>query len=128
MHAGIRSRLESVQNATDQARHAAHTILGRTDDYDDLPWFWSQQGPWKLQIAGLHRTGDDTVLRGDPTTGKFSVYCFRDGALVAVESINRPADHMTARKLINGQVPLTPEQAADPNADLKTLSRSAGVA
>lgn len=128
VHAGIRSRLESVQNATDQARHAAHTILGRTDDYNDLPWFWSQQGPWKLQIAGLHRAGDDTVVRGAPATGRFSVYCFRDGALVAVESINRPADHMTARRLINGQVPLTPGQVADPSTDLKALGRSAGVA
>lgn len=125
VHAGIRSRLESVQNATDQARHAARTILGRSAGYADLPWFWSQQGPWKLQIAGLYRAGDETVVRGDPTAGKFSVYCFRDGALVAVESINRPADHMTARKLINGQVPLMPEQVADPSLDLKALSRSA---
>lgn len=125
VHAGIRSRLESVQNATDQARHAAHTILGRTDDYADLPWFWSRQGPWKLQIAGLYRAGDDTVVRGDLTAGKFSVFCFRQDRLVAVESINRPADHMTARKLIHERVPLTPAQAADPALDLKTVAHAA---
>lgn len=128
VHAGIQSRLESVQNATDQARHAAHAILGRSADYADLPWFWSQQGPWKLQIAGLYRAGDDTVVRGDLAAGKFSVFCFRDGRLVAVESVNRPADHMTARKLISGQVSLTPEQVAEPSVDLKSLSRSASRA
>ncbi|MFE7629529.1 NAD(P)/FAD-dependent oxidoreductase [Kocuria sp. NPDC057446] len=125
VHAGIRSRLESVQNATDQARHAARTILGRTADYADLPWFWSRQGPWKLQIAGLHRPGDHTVVRGDPTAGKFSVFCFRQGHLVAVESINRPADHMTARKLIHGRVPLTPAQAADPALELQGIAHAA---
>ncbi|OLT04717.1 pyridine nucleotide-disulfide oxidoreductase [Kocuria sp. CNJ-770] len=128
VHAGVRSRLESVQNATDQARHAARTILGRSADYTDLPWFWSQQGPWKLQIAGLYRAGDHTVVRGDPTAGKFSVYCFRDGALVAVESVNRPADHMAARKLIDGRMPLTPAQAADPALDLRAVAHAATIA
>lgn len=124
VHANARIRLESVQNATDQARHAAQTILGTADEYRQLPWFWSQQGNWKLQIAGLHRSGDRTAVRGEPATGKFSVFCFRDGRLAAVESVNHPADHMTARKLIALGTPLTPQNAADPGFDLKALVRS----
>lgn len=127
-HLGAPVRLESVQNATDQARHAARTILGAEAGYTALPWFWSQQGPWRLQIAGLSAPGDTTVVRGDPDGGRFSVYCFRDGVLTAVESVNSPADHMTARKLIAGRVPLTPEQAADRAVDLKGLARSTTVA
>ncbi len=126
-HTGFRTRLESVQNATDQARHLAKTILktqtAGKQDYAELPWFWSQQGPHKLQIAGLAPAGSETVLRGDPTTGNFSVFCYSDGVLAAVESINRPADHMAARRLLATGRALAPEQAADEDFDLKTYSK-----
>ncbi|WP_125611963.1 NAD(P)/FAD-dependent oxidoreductase [Specibacter cremeus] len=120
---GARARLESVQNATDQARHAAAAILGETGEYDELPWFWSHQGTLKLQIAGLSQPGDGTVLRGDPATGKFSVFCFRDGRLAAVESVNAPADHMAARRALAAGRTLDPDQAADPTFDFKAWSR-----
>src|SRR6185312_6015040 len=137
-HAGTRTRLESVQNATDQARHAARAIAGTSAQlaaepgsrfggepggYADLPWFWSNQGPLRLQIAGLVAPGDQTVLRGNPAEEKFSVFCFRNGALAAVESVNQPADHMAARRLLAAGRTLTPEQAADPDFDLKTYSK-----
>ena len=131
-HAGARTRLESVQNATDQARHAAHAILGAKPDsgaggepggYADLPWFWSNQGHLRLQIAGLAAPGDQTVLRGNPADEKFSVFCFRNGVLAAVESVNQPADHMAARRLLAAGRTLTPEQAADPDFDLKGYSK-----
>ncbi|MEV7647429.1 FAD-dependent oxidoreductase [Arthrobacter sp. NPDC089319] len=136
-HAGTRTRLESVQNATDQARHAAASMVrsgsgkaetgsgagGESNGYADLPWFWSNQGPLRLQIAGLTAPGDQTVLRGDPAEEKFSVFCFRNGALAAVESVNQPADHMAARRLLAAGRTLTPEQAADPDFDLKTYSK-----
>lgn len=129
-HSGTRTRLESVQNATDQARHAARSILAAEDGpgaYAELPWFWSNQGPMRLQIAGLVQAGDATVLRGDIETGKFSVFCFRDGELAAVESVNHPADHMAARRLLTARRPLTPEQAADPNFDFKAYSKLTAV-
>ena len=139
-HAGARTRLESVQNATDQARHAAHAILRPDTDtapgsqpgaepgngpggYADLPWFWSNQGHLRLQIAGLTAPGDQTVLRGNPAEEKFSVFCFRNGTLSAVESVNQPADHMAARRLLSAGRTLIPEQAADPNFDLKAYSK-----
>ncbi|NKX53201.1 FAD-dependent oxidoreductase [Arthrobacter sp. E918] len=130
-HAGIRLRLESVQNATDQARHLARTLAGTHPDgqqpYADLPWFWSQQGPLKLQIAGLMHPGDETVVRGDPAAGKFSVFCFRRGELTAAESVNQPADHLAARRLLTHKLPLTPEQATDPDFDLKAYSKAVPV-
>lgn len=119
-----RIRIESVQNATDQARHAAKAILGNADPYRELPWFWSQQGKLKLQIAGLVAPGDHTVVRGDPTADKFSIFCFRGGELRAVESVNQPADHMAARRLLGQGRSLTPEQAADPGFDFKAYSKT----
>lgn len=123
-HAGARTRLESVQNATDQGRHAARTILGAAAPYAELPWFWSTQGPFRLQIAGLSAPGDPTVRNGDPAGGKFSVLCFRDGRLAAVESVNSPADHMAARKLIAAGAGPTPEEAAADGFSLKAFSRA----
>lgn len=121
--AGGRTRLESVQNATDQARHTAKSILGHRDEYTELPWFWSTQGDLKLQIAGIVRPGDQTVLRGDPATGKFSVFCFRNDRLAGVESVNQPGDHMAARRLLAQEHTVSQEQAADLGFDLKTYSK-----
>ena len=95
-HAGGPIRLESVQNAIDQARCAAANILGRPVLYTAIPWFWSEQADAKLQIAGLRGEADvfETVGGDDA----FSVYGSHDGRLVCVESVNRPADHAQARK------------------------------
>ena len=112
-------RLESVQNAVDQARCVAARLVGRPAPYASLPWFWSDQGSLKLQIAGLTTPHDRAVLRGGPTQGGFSVFCFRGTELAGVESVNRPLDHILARKLLAGGADLTPEQAADPGFDLK---------
>ncbi len=122
-HAGGRTiRIESVQNAVDGGKAVAARLLGRPAPHAAVPWFWSDQGPWKLQMAGLSTPHDRVVLRGDPATGAFSCFCFADGALVGVESVNRPADHMVARRLVAGRVPLTPAQAADPAFDLKAAA------
>jgi 3-phenylpropionate/trans-cinnamate dioxygenase ferredoxin reductase subunit len=112
-------RLESVQNAVDQARCVAARLVGRPTSYASLPWFWSEQGALKLQIAGLTTPHERAVLRGDPAQGGFSVFCFRGAELAGVESVNRPLDHIQARKLLAGGAGLTPEQAADPGFDLK---------
>lgn len=123
--AGARVRLESVQNAVDQAICVARVIAGKPAKYEAAPWFWSDQFDIHLQMAGLPAGADRTVTRGDPATGKFSTFYYKGGELKAIDSINRAAEHLTARKLIAGRVQVTPEQAADEGFDLKaaTLSR-----
>ena len=112
-------RLESVQNATDQGRTVAAAILRRPVAYEALPWFWSDQGDLKLQIAGVGDGHDLTVVRGDPEQGRFSVFCFAEGRLVAVESMNSGPDHVMARRLMAANASITAAQAADLNAPLK---------
>jgi 3-phenylpropionate/trans-cinnamate dioxygenase ferredoxin reductase component len=112
-------RLESVQNATDQARCVAARLTGDDKPYDGQPWFWSDQGDDKLQIAGLTTGYDRVVLRGEPARKAFSVFCYRDGKLVGIESVNRAGDHMFGRRLLPMDRSITPEQAADPKFDLK---------
>ena len=116
---GGRVRLESVQNGVDQARAVAARITGKPAPYDKVPWFWSDQGALKLQIAGLVAGHDASVVRGDPDSGSFSVFCFRDGRLIGVESVNRPADHIVARRLLAGDPHLTADEAADESFDLR---------
>jgi len=113
-------RIESVQNAIDQGRCLAARLTGKPAAYGALPWFWSDQGPHKLQIAGLSGPGDASVIRGSGDA--FSVFRFREGCLSAVESVDRAGDHMIARRLLTAGTPLTPDQAADPGFDLKALA------
>ena len=113
-------RLESVQNATDQARCVAARLTGDAKPYDGLPWFWSDQGPDKLQIAGLTTGYDRVVVRGDREQGAFSAFCYKGDRLLGIESINRAGDHMFGRRLLAANGSITPEQAADTNFDLKS--------
>lgn len=116
------ARLESVQNAADHARCVADRIVGKPHPYTALPWFWSEQGPQRLQIAGLTTGFDRTVTRGAVESGEFSVFCYRDGELVGIESVNRPADHAHARRLLTAGRQVTPEQAADESFDLRAAA------
>src|SRR5437870_4866306 len=112
-------RLESVQNATDHARCVAARLTGDAKPYDGLPWFWSDQGPDKLQMVGLTTGYDRVVVRGDRAAGAFSAFCYRAGQLVGIESVNRAGDHMFGRRLLAAHGSITPEQAADAGFDLK---------
>jgi 3-phenylpropionate/trans-cinnamate dioxygenase ferredoxin reductase subunit len=112
-------RLESVQNATDQARCVAARLTGDAKTYDGLPWFWSDQGDDKLQIAGLTTGYDRVVVRGDRTQRSFSAFCYKSGQLVGIESINRASDHVFGRKILGLNRSIAPEQAADMSFDLK---------
>ena len=103
----------------DQAKCIAAAIVGRSESYCAVPWFWTDQFDIKLQMAGLSGGYGQVVTRGEPESRKFSVFYFRDGRLAAVDSVNRPADHMAARKLIGARTAITPAQAADPSVDLK---------
>lgn len=123
---GAAVRLESVQNAHDHARTLARKIVGKPEPYDALPWFWSDQGDLKLQIAGLSHGVTQWVTRGDPATRAFAVFGFRDGELRVVETVNKGGDHMAARRLIPGRIQLTPEQAADASFDLRKLALGKG--
>jgi 3-phenylpropionate/trans-cinnamate dioxygenase ferredoxin reductase subunit len=113
-------RLESVQNAVDQAACVAKAIAGHRAPYGAVPWFWTDQYDIHLQMAGLPAGFDHVVTRGDPESRKFSVFYYRAGKLSAVDSINRPADHMLARKLIGAHATVSPDQAKDESFDLKT--------
>jgi 3-phenylpropionate/trans-cinnamate dioxygenase ferredoxin reductase component len=112
-------RLESVQNATDHARCVAARLAGDTKAYDGLPWFWSDQGPDKLQIAGLTTGYDRVVVRGDRAQGAFSAFCYKADRLIGIESVNRAGDHMFGRRLLAANGSITPEQAMDTGFDLK---------
>ncbi|MBN9549105.1 MAG: FAD-dependent oxidoreductase [Alphaproteobacteria bacterium] len=110
-------RLESVQNATDQARLAARTILGHADPFSAVPWFWSDIGDMKLQMVGLTQGGDSHVVLGEPAENKFSIYHYAGDRLLGIESVNRPADHMLGRKMLGaGFSPAPQTVSAGPEA------------
>lgn len=124
VHAGgARVRLESVQNAVDQARAVALTIMGKGAPYAAVPWFWTDQYEMKIQMAGLSNGFDQTTLRGDYAGGKFSLFYFRQGRMIAVDSVNRGADYMSVRKILGTDRMVTPAQIADEGFDLKALAR-----
>jgi 3-phenylpropionate/trans-cinnamate dioxygenase ferredoxin reductase component len=112
-------RLESVQNATDQARCVAARLVGDDKPYDGLPWFWSDQGDDKLQMVGLTTGYDRVVLRGDPSQHAFSAFCYQGDRLLGIESVNRAGDHMFGRRLLAAGGSITAEQAGDQQFDLK---------
>ncbi|WP_410621818.1 NAD(P)/FAD-dependent oxidoreductase [Amycolatopsis sp. cmx-8-4] len=114
VQSGAATRLESVQNAVDQARCVAAALTGTEEPYASLPWFWTDQSGAKLQIAGILDRADRTVVAGDREAGKFSVLSFSGDVLIAVESVNRPADHIAARRLF----------AADPHPAYADLEAS----
>ncbi|TMV04033.1 NAD(P)/FAD-dependent oxidoreductase [Brucella haematophila] len=124
-HAGRRVRLESVQNATDQAKHVARSIVGRATPFREVAWFWSDQGDMKLQTAGLSFEADRHILSGNPDDNAFSVFHFAGDRLVAVDSINRPADHMIARRLLAAGINPTEADIAAGAPRLKELLASA---
>jgi 3-phenylpropionate/trans-cinnamate dioxygenase ferredoxin reductase component len=120
-------RLESVQNATDQARCVAARLAGKPAPYTSVPWFWSDQAHLRLQIAGITSGFDHLVMRGDASGTACSVFCYRNGRLIGVESLNKPGDHMIARRLLGQRVALAPEHAADEKFDFKALLARAAV-
>ena len=115
-------RLESVQNAIDQAKHAALAMAGKPADYREVPWFWSDQYDLKLQIAGLARDGDVLVKRGDPAQRKFAIFHLRDRAVAAVEAVNAPTEYMIGRKLIAEGAVVSPERLADTSIPMKNIA------
>ncbi|MBV9858552.1 MAG: FAD-dependent oxidoreductase [Alphaproteobacteria bacterium] len=117
-------RLESVQNAADHARCVADRLTGKDRPYASLPWFWSEQGALRLQIAGLTTEHDRTAIRGRIEDGSFSVFCYAGHTLLGIESINRPADHAIGRRLLAAGRQVSPAEAADESFDLRAAATS----
>ncbi|MBT7952417.1 MAG: FAD-dependent oxidoreductase [Gammaproteobacteria bacterium] len=118
----INIRLESVQNATDQARVAAQTLCGKEKAYDALPWFWSDQYDLKLQIAGLSQGYDEVIVRGDRDNSRsFAAFYLRGGVVIAVDAVNKAPEFMVGKRLITGKVAVDKMQLADENIPIKEL-------
>ena len=115
-------RLESVQNATEQARVAAITLCGKEQSYDALPWFWSDQYDLKLQIAGLSQGYDEVIIRGDRENSRsFAAFYLQDGVIISVDAVNRAPEFMMGKRLITGKVAVDKVQLADENVSMKEL-------
>lgn len=118
---GGRIRLESLQNANDQARIATATLLRQEKPYVAAPWFWSEQGPMRLQMAGLLPPSFETVRRSGANTSSFTLFHMVGDKLLCAESVNAPLNHMMSRKLIEKRMQLNPSTLADPSIPLKSL-------
>ena len=118
---GLRIRLESVQNAHDQAAAAAKAILGSPAPYDAMPWFWSNQYDLKLQTVGLSIGFDETIVRGAPEARSFSVLYLREGRVIALDCVNATRDYVQGRKLIAERTVVARERLADTAIALKDL-------
>ncbi|WP_447726326.1 NAD(P)/FAD-dependent oxidoreductase [Sphingomonas koreensis] len=114
-------RLESVQNANDQATVAAKTIAGVEAHYDAVPWFWSNQYDLKLQTVGLSTGHDTSVVRGDPGTRSFSVIYLKDGHVIALDCVNATKDYVQGRKLVVERLAIDPAKLADAATPLKEM-------
>ena len=122
---GATIRLESVQNANDQATVAAKAIMGGADEYHAVPWFWSNQYDLKLQTVGLSIGYDHIVMRGDPATRSFSLVYLRKGRVIALDCVNMVKDYVAGRALVVGGISPDLGLLADPAVPLKTLAVSA---
>ena len=114
-------RLESVQNASDQAKVAAKCILGQPEAYDAIPWFWSDQYDLKLQTVGLSTGYDSIVVRGDPAARSFTVVYLKDGGVIALDCVNAVKDYVQGKGLVKGRVKADPAALANPEVLLKSL-------
>lgn len=113
------TRLASVQNAVDQGKVVANNIVGNVTEYNPVPWFWSDQYNLKLQIAGLSAHDTELLTRGSIDAEKFSLLEHKEGKLIAVYTLNNPADHIAARALIKDQITLNLERSVDIAIPLK---------
>ena len=115
-------RLESVQNATDQARVAAQTLCGNEKAYEALPWFWSDQYDLKLQIAGLSQGYDEVIIRGDrENTRSFAAFYLKDGVVISVDAVNKPPEFMMGKRMISAKLAVDKVRLADDTVPIKEL-------
>jgi 3-phenylpropionate/trans-cinnamate dioxygenase ferredoxin reductase subunit len=122
---GDRVRFESVNNAIEHAKVAAYAITGRREEYVGIPWFWSNQGDLKLQIAGLSRGADRTLVRRDDEKGRFSVLYYRGDRILAADCVNNPLDFMAVKAALAAGAAIPFELAVDPTTVLKKITVAA---
>ena len=118
---GATIRLESVQNANDQAVNAAKAIVGLPEAYASTPWFWSNQYDLKLQTVGLSVGHDQRIVRGNPADRSFSVVYLKGGEVRALDCVNAAKDYVQGRKLVEGRAVIDPLAIADSQRSLKEL-------
>ena len=119
---GARIRVESVQNANDQATTASKHIAGTAEPYAAIPWFWSNQYDLRLQTVGLSTGHDDAVLRGDPAARSFSVVYLKNGKVIALDCVNAVKDYVQGRKLVAERMSLDRDALANASVLLKELA------
>ncbi|WP_288418536.1 FAD-dependent oxidoreductase [uncultured Acinetobacter sp.] len=118
---GQRIRLESVQNANDQAMIVTKEILDKGEDYAAVPWFWSNQYDLKLQTIGLSIGYDQEILRGEPDSGSFTVIYLREGKIIAIDCVNRPSDFIQGKAIIQQSIYIPVEQLSDHSQAFKDM-------
>ncbi len=118
---GAQMRLESVQNANDQAKVAVAHIMGKAEAYDAVPWFWSNQYDLKLQTVGLSTGFDQTILRGDTANRSFSIVYLKGGKVIALDCVNMVKDYVQGRAYVIAGAVLDPVQLADMSVPLKEV-------
>ncbi|NKB31902.1 MAG: pyridine nucleotide-disulfide oxidoreductase [Pseudomonadales bacterium] len=121
-------RLESVQNANDQARCAAANIAGKQQVYDAVPWFWSDQYHIKLQMVGLSQGAEEIVVRGEPSLDNesgFALFYLKDGIVIAADCVGRPKEFMAGKKLVKNRLAVSASMLSDESLDPVKLATSA---
>lgn len=118
---GERLRLESVNNAVEHAKVAAYSVTGRQEEYRSIPWFWSNQGSLKLQMAGLSMGHDQEIVRLDGSDGRFCTLYYRQGRLIAADTVNSPVDFMAVKNALAADRTIPADRATDTSVRLKEL-------
>ena len=114
-------RLESVHNAMEQAKTVASSVMNNPMEYNQVPWFWSDQYDHKLQIVGLSGDHDMVTMRGNTNDAKFMLFYTKDEELIAVDAINNPKEFLISRKLVANKVKIKPKVISDLNTNLNDL-------
>ena len=118
---GRRIRLESVPNASEQARVAAASICGQKVPHAGVPWFWSDQYDLKLQMVGISQGYDNVVIRGSMEANNFAAFYLKDGVVISLDTVNRPQDFMIGKKMVAARLVVDPAVLADESTSLKSL-------
>ncbi|VAW24098.1 Ferredoxin reductase [hydrothermal vent metagenome] len=125
-NSGVLVRLESVQNAADQAKCVAKRLTGNPQAYNAVPWFWSDQGGKKLQIAGLTGNADQLICHEDEENGKISVFAFENAQFVGVEAVNMATNYVISRKILETGKPVTLSDFEASDFDLREVLKKIG--
>lgn len=120
---GRRLRLESVHNALEQAKSAAAAMCGKLVEYNQIPWFWSDQYDLKLQIVGLTGDHDQVVIRGDMAKRAFAAFYIKGDTIIAVDAINSPREFMASKALVANKTPVDLGRLADPEASIMEVAK-----